>query len=67
MFIIDAGNEELMKTEDNGKRVADILKKNGTPVDYRVMEGMTHYGVYKERFKEVTEMEVAWLKEHLRP
>ena len=65
MFIIDAGSEELMKIEDNGKRVADILKKNGVPVDYRVMEGMGHYGVYKERFKEVTEMEITWLKEHL--
>ena len=65
MLIIDAGSEELMKPEENGKRVADILKKNGAPVDYRVMEGMTHYGVYKERFKEVTEMEVTWFHEHL--
>ena len=66
MLIIDAGSEELMKPEENGKRVADILKKNGTPVDYHVMENMTHYGVYKERFKEVSEMEVLWLKEHLK-
>ena len=29
--------------------------------------GMTHYGVYKEKFNEVTEMEVAWLEEHLKP
>lgn len=67
MLIIDAGSEELMKIEDNGRRVADILKKNGVPVDYHVIEGMTHYGVYKEKFKDVTEMELSWLKEHLKP
>lgn len=66
MLIIDAGAEELMKPADNGGRVAGILKAHGIPVDYHLMEGMTHYGVYKERFKEVTDMEVEWLKENLK-
>ena len=32
-----AGRENPAK---NGKRVADILKANGTPVTYHVMEGI---------------------------
>ena len=66
MLIIDAGNEELMNTADNGKRVADILKAKGTDVDYRVIPGIGHYGVYVEKFKEVTEMELAWFDTHLK-
>ncbi len=66
MLIIDAGNEELMSTADNGKRVADILKAKGTEVDYRVIPGIGHYGVYAEKFKEVTEMEAAWFDKHLK-
>ncbi len=66
MLIIDAGNEELMNTAENGKRVADILKARGTDVDYRVIPGIGHYGVYAEKFKEVTEMEIAWFDKHLK-
>ena len=66
MLIIDAGNEELMSTAENGKRVADILKGKGTDVDYRVIPGIGHYGVYAEKFKEVTEMEIAWFDKHLK-
>jgi hypothetical protein len=29
------------------------------------MEGMGHYGVYRERFQEVMELELAWLKKAL--
>ncbi len=66
MMIIDAGNEELMNTAENGKRVADILKAKGTDVEYHVIPGIGHYGVYAEKFKEVTEMELAWFDKHLR-
>jgi hypothetical protein len=67
MLIIDAGHDELMKIEENGKRVADILRKNRTPVEYQVIEGMGHYGVYRERFKEIIGVEVAWLNGLLKP
>jgi dipeptidyl aminopeptidase/acylaminoacyl peptidase len=66
MLIIDAGNEELMKTEDNGKRVADILQAKGVPVDYHVIPGIGHYGVYSEKFQETTDMELTWFDEHLK-
>jgi len=66
MLIIDAGNEELMSTAENGRRVADILKARGTDVDYQVIPGIGHYGVYVEKFKEVTERELVWFDKHLK-
>jgi dipeptidyl aminopeptidase/acylaminoacyl peptidase len=66
-LIIDAEKEELMNTAENGKRVADILRANGTVVDYRVIPGIGHYGVYSEKFQEVTDLELAWFDRHLKP
>lgn len=66
MLIIDAENEELMDTGKNGKRVADILKANGTPVTYFVMKGIDHYGIYREKFKEATKMEIAWFNKQFK-
>jgi len=31
-----------------------------------VIPGITHYGVYKEKFQEVTALEIAWLDQHLK-
>lgn len=67
MLIIDAEKEELMNPAQNGKRVADILSAHGTPVEYHVIPGIGHYGVYGARFSEVTEMELRWFDEHLKP
>ena len=67
MLIIDAGSEELMDIKQNGGRVAEILKANGTPVDYRVIPGIGHYGVYTNKFDEVLKMELDWFDEHLKP
>ena len=65
MLIIDAGKEELMDITQNGGRVAEILKENGTPVTYHVMQDIDHYGIYREKFPEATAMEVKFFKEHL--
>jgi dipeptidyl aminopeptidase/acylaminoacyl peptidase len=67
MLIIDAGNEELMDIKQNGARVAEILKANGTPVSYHVIPGIGHYGVYAEKFDEALKMELDWFDEHLKP
>lgn len=66
LLIIDAEKEELMDPAKNGKRVADILKANGTPVKYHVMEGIAHYGIYREKFQEATAMEVEWFDRYLK-
>ncbi len=66
MLIIDAEKEELMNIAQNGQRVADILKANKIDVEYHVIPGIGHYGVYAEKFKEVTELEIAWFHNHLK-
>lgn len=65
MLILDAENEELMSTAENGRRVAEILRSNRTVVDYEVIPGIGHYGVYGEKFQEVTAREINWFKRHL--
>jgi dipeptidyl aminopeptidase/acylaminoacyl peptidase len=67
MLIIDAGNEELMDTKENGGRVAEILKANSTPVIYHVIPGIGHYGVYGEKFNVALKMELDWFDKHLKP
>ncbi len=65
MLIIDAENEELMDRTKNGKRVAEILESNGTPVKYHVLKGIAHYGVYRQKFVEATTLEVQWFDLHM--
>ena len=66
MLIIDAGKEELMDINKNGKRVADILKARGATVKYHVFKDMPHYGVYREKFADAIKMELAWFDQHLK-
>ena len=65
-LIIDAENEELMDRTDNGQRVYEILKGNGVPTRYHVLEGITHFQVYREKFDEATALAIGWFDEHLR-
>jgi hypothetical protein len=65
MIFIDAENEELGNPKENGQRFAQILKDNGVPVEYHVIKGISHYGIYREGFKEATQLEVNWFKKHL--
>jgi dipeptidyl aminopeptidase/acylaminoacyl peptidase len=67
MLIIDAGNEELMDIKQNGGRLAEILKANGTPMSYHVIPGIGHYGVYGEKFDQALKMELDWFDEYLKP
>ena len=61
MILVDAEKDELVDIRQHGGKVAGILKANGVPVEYRVIPDITHYGVYKEKFAEVTAIEVEWL------
>jgi pimeloyl-ACP methyl ester carboxylesterase len=46
-LIIDAGDEELFPIAGNGARAAEIIKSApGGVVDYQVIPGITHYGIY---------------------
>jgi dipeptidyl aminopeptidase/acylaminoacyl peptidase len=66
MLIIDAGNEELMDITKNGGRVAEILKANGTPLEYHVIPDIGHYGVYGAKFQDALKMELDWFDKHLK-
>ena len=66
MIIIDAENDELIDRHKNGEQVAEILKKNGVPVAYHVLKGMTHYDVYRAGFEEATRLELEWFTKHLK-
>ncbi len=64
-LIIVAEKEELMSNEANGKRAFDALQKNRVPSEYHVLEGIGHYGVYKEKFSEATKLAADWFHQHL--
>jgi dipeptidyl aminopeptidase/acylaminoacyl peptidase len=66
MLIIDAGKEELMDTKANGERVAEILKSNGTPVKYHIIDGIGHYGVYGDRLQTALDLELDWFNQYLK-
>lgn len=66
-LIIDAENEELMNRLEHGKAVYDIIKKKGNvPTKYHVMEGITHYGIYRQGYEESSDLVLEWFNEHLK-
>ena len=66
-LLIDAENEELFDRRDHGGRIFEILRTHGTaPVRYEVMEGIGHYGVYREGFDRSTDLALEWFDLHLK-
>jgi acetyl esterase/lipase len=65
MIFVDAEKEELSDPKENGEKFASILKANGVPVEYHVIKGITHYGIYREGFEEATRLELAFFRKHL--
>lgn len=66
-MIIVAEKEDLMSNDENGKRAFEALQKNRVPSEYHVLEGIGHYGVYKEKFGEATKLAAGWFHKHLDP
>lgn len=64
-MIIVAEKEELMSNEENGRRAFQLLQKNLVKSEYHVLEGIGHYGVYKEKFEEATKLASDWFHLHL--
>jgi dipeptidyl aminopeptidase/acylaminoacyl peptidase len=65
-LIIDVEKDELLNFEKNGKRVVDILKKEGTIVKHHLFKGATHYSIYNEHLKDVLKIQIDWFDEHLK-
>ena len=66
-LIIDAENEELMNRLEHGNAVYKIIKKNSkAPAKYHVVEGITHYGIYRQAYEESSDLILEWFNEHLK-
>ena len=65
-LIIDVAKDELLNFERNGKRVADILKTEGTIVKHHLLKGATHYSVYNEHLADVLKIQVDWFNQYLK-
>lgn len=65
-LLVVAEKEELLDNKQNGIKVYDIIKaRNDVPTELHVIKGISHYGVYREAFDEVTRLEIAWFAKHL--
>ena len=65
-LLVVAEQEELMDNKQNGIKVYDIIKaRKDVPTELHVIEGIGHYGVYREAFDQVTKLEIAWFAKHL--
>ena len=66
-LLIDAEKEHYFKIEENAGRVHEILKANGVPTEYHVLEGKKHYDVYGgQTLDEVMRLELAWFDKYLK-
>ncbi|MEA3367260.1 MAG: alpha/beta fold hydrolase [Planctomycetota bacterium] len=66
-LLIDAEKEHYFKIQENAGRVHEILKANGVPTEYHVLEGKKHYDVYSgQTLDEVMRLEIAWFDKHLK-
>ena len=66
-LLIDAEKEHYFKIEENAGRVHSILKKNGVPTEYHVLQGRKHYDVYSGQvLDEVMKLEIAWFDKYLK-
>lgn len=63
-LFLDAGDEELFDIKEHGQAVYSILK-NRVPTKYIVIEGIKHYGIYRDKLEEARELAIQWYKEHL--
>jgi dienelactone hydrolase len=64
IFIV-AENEELSDNA-NVEKVHKGLLGRGVPSAYHVIQGITHYGIYREGFEEATKLELAFFQAHLK-
>jgi dipeptidyl aminopeptidase/acylaminoacyl peptidase len=66
-LLIDAEQEHYFKIEENSGRVHEILKTNGVPTAYHVLEGKKHYDVYSGQcLDDVMNLEIPWFDKYLK-
>ena len=66
-LLIDAGEEGYYDIRENSDRVLGVLRENGVPAAYHVIEGIGHYDIYSGKsLDEVMKLEIAWFDKHLK-
>ncbi len=66
-LLIDAENEELFDIRQNSGRVYQIMRSRGkAEVQYVVVKGIAHYGIYREKLSEARQLAIDWFNKHLR-
>ncbi|HXH23053.1 MAG TPA: alpha/beta fold hydrolase [Dehalococcoidia bacterium] len=66
VLLIDAEHEELWDRTQHSKLLYERLRAAGrTDAEYVVIPGITHYAVYGDKCREVTELAVQWFQRHL--
>ncbi|OHB82411.1 MAG: hypothetical protein A2Z38_01135 [Planctomycetes bacterium RBG_19FT_COMBO_48_8] len=67
ILLIDAEKEHYFNINENSGRVHEILKKNGIPTEYHVLEGIAHYDVYSgQPLDDVMKLEISWFDKYLK-
>lgn len=67
ILLIDAENEELMDRRDHSGRAYEVIRAKGNvPVKYVVIEGITHYGIYREAFDQSAKLALDWFNLYLK-
>ena len=64
LFVV-AQNEEL-SNNSHVQSVYEAIRAAGVPARYHVIQGITHYGIYREGFDEATAVELEWFNAHLK-
>lgn len=65
-LIRDAGAEEFFPAHENGARAAETLASvPGVEVDYEVIPGISHYGIYFDGYEQGSKDALSWLERHL--
>lgn len=66
LLVIDAEREELFDRHKAGELAVQRAKTNGARAEYRVIKGITHYGIYSQGFDEASRMAVDWFNSCLK-
>ena len=65
-LMMDASDEDLFDIMQNCAKAHEILRsKSSAAVDYKIIDGIDHYGIYFDGFDEGSERALAWFLEHL--
>lgn len=66
VLMMDAEKEEMFDIRENCGKAYQILRERGTtPVEYKIIKGINHYGIYFDGFQEGSNAACEWLMNYL--